>query len=268
MALSDIKKGNVVMTEKLKYGNWIRKKVLLKLGLSTLGMGVLGILPLHPVFRILAGVLGIVLFISFLYPLYAYYMFSPHGGNIQEKVYDLIVASLGEGVKARVLDIGAGNGILTIKLAQRYPETQVVGLDFWGKDWEYAKSICEENARIAKVLDHVRFVKGDAASLDFGDAAFDAVVSNLTFHEVKSVSQKGDVVREALRVLKPGGFFAFVDYFYDGQYYGQATELAKLLQSLGLTKVMFKPLNELIAMPTPLRHPKILGKVGIVYGEK
>ena len=256
------------MTEPLTYGNWIRKKVLVLLGLSALIMGVLACLPLPPVIRAAAGTLSVVLFASFLYPLYAYYMFSPQGGNMQEKIYHLIVDSLGKQQPGEILDIGTGNGILAIKLAQSQQATQVTGLDYWGKDWEYSKSIGEENARRAKVSERVCFMKGDAAQLDFADAAFDGAVSNLTFHEVKSVQQKSDVVKEALRVLKPGGRFAFVDYFYDSQYYGKATEFKALLERSHLSQVTFKPLQDMITLPTLLRHPKALGKVGIMYGQK
>jgi ubiquinone/menaquinone biosynthesis C-methylase UbiE len=91
--------------------------------------------------------------------------------------------------------------VLSLKLAQKFPAAQIVGMDYWGKNWEYSQAICEANARTVGVSDRVRFVKGDAASLEFNDAAFAAVVSNLTFHEVKSAPQKREVVREALRVL-------------------------------------------------------------------
>ena len=256
------------MTEPLTYGNWIRKKVLMFLGLSALIVGGLACLPLPFVIRATAGSLCVVLFASFLYPLYAYYLFSPHGGNMQEKIYRLIVDSLGEQVTGKVLDIGTGNGVLAINLAQRKRLTQIIGMDYWGKNWEYSKSICEDNARKAGVVEQVRFVKGDAAHLDFADAAFDAVVSNLTFHEVKSVQQKSNVVKEALRVLKPGGRFAFVDYFYDSQYYGETAEFKALLQTLDLSHVSIKPLQDMITLPTLLRHPKALGKVGMVYGQK
>jgi ubiquinone/menaquinone biosynthesis C-methylase UbiE len=141
-------------------------------------------------------------------------------------------------------------------------------MDYWGKNWEYSQAVCEANARLAEVADRVRFVKGDAASLEFGDAAFAAVVSNLTFHEVKSAPQKREVVREALRVLRPDGTFVFVDYFYDSQYYGTAAEFGTFLQSLGLTQIEFKRLSSVLPLPLFLRHPKIFGKVGIIYGQK
>ena len=256
------------MAGKLKYGNWIRVKILLILGLGSLGLAIIGVLSRPAIVRIGAEILSVILFVSFLYPAYSYYAFSLWGGNLQEKVYDLILENLGEGVSGNALDIGTGNGILAINLAQKFTRTEVVGVDYWGKNWEYSRLICEENAKIAGVSGRVRFLKGNAAALDFPDSSFDAVVSNLTFHEVKSVQRKGELVREALRLLKPGGSFAFIDYFYDSRYYGESAEFHIFLWSLGLSKVEFQPLGEMLAYPRLLRHPRALGKVGIVYGMK
>ena len=106
------------------------------------------------------------------------------------------------------------------------------------------------------------------AALDFAAAEFEAIVSNLTFHEVKSVAQKGDVVKEALRVLKPGGAFAFVDYFYEPRYYGQPAEFTAWLQDFGVAQITLKPLKDVLAIPALLQHPRALGKVGLLYGRK
>jgi ubiquinone/menaquinone biosynthesis C-methylase UbiE len=259
---------SAIMTTRLKYGNWVRLRALWALGLSALTMGILSLSPLNLWIRIIAASLFIVLFVSFLYPLYAYYMASPRGGNLQDRVYDLVVKSLGREVEGNVLDIGSGNGILAIRLAQAYPATQVTGIDYWGKNWEYSKSVCEENARLAGVEKQVRFQKGDAANLALADASFDAVVSNLTFHEVKTVPQKRDLAQEALRVLRPGGRFAFVDMFYDSKYYGNTSEFEGFLKGLGLSQVAVKPLGQVIALSKPLMHPKTLGRAGIVWGRK
>jgi len=256
------------MPEQLNYGNWIRRKVLWMLAAGVLVFGIFAILPLRLALRVPAGVICGILSISFLYPLYSYYMFSSRGGALQEKIYDLIVTYLDYDEKGKLLDIGTGNGVLAIKLARSHPASNVFGVDYWGKDWEYSKSICEENARRAGVSESVQFQKGDAASLNFPDATFDAVVSNLTFHEVKLVKRKIDVLREALRVLKPGGRFAFIDYFYESRYYGESSEFEMLLWSLKLSSVEFKPLDQILAYPKLLRHPKALGRVGIVYGQK
>jgi hypothetical protein len=76
------------------------------------------------------------------------------------------------------------------------------------------------------------------------------------------------VVREALRVVKPGGAFAFVDYFYDEKYYGKAAEFESYLSGLKLSRFEYKPLRSVMAIPVLLRHPMIFGKVGIISGRK
>lgn len=85
--------------------------------------------------------------------------------------------------------------------------------------------MCERNARLARVEARVHFQKGDATGLEFANETFDGAVSNLTFHEVRSVSDKKLVLGEALRLVKPGGAFAFIDYFYDAKYYGDRLAL-------------------------------------------
>ena len=256
------------MESQLDYGNWIRKKLLLILGLCTLGVGALFFVPLGFLNRLIMVFLFVIILISFLFPLYSYIMFSQKGGRFQEKVYNLIIQSLGTTVKGRILDIGSGNGVLAVKLAQQHGDVEVVGIDYWGKDWEYSKSICENNAQIGEVEDRVHFQKGDAAALDFANDAFDGAVSNLTFHEVQSVADKREVVREALRVVRTDGRFAFVDYFHDAKLYGKASEFEEYLKGLKLSQFEYRPLRDVMALPTLLRHPRILGKVGIICGRK
>jgi SAM-dependent methyltransferase len=256
------------MKTQLDYGNWIRKKNLIILGLCTLGVGSLMFIRLGSLYQIILTILFVIIFISFSFPLYAYIMFSQNGGRFQEKVYNLIIQTLSTDVEGRILDIGSGNGVLAVKLALQHEKVDVTGIDYWGKDWEYSKNVCERNAQAAKVESRVHFQKGDAAALGFTDDTFDGAISNLTFHEVKSAADKRTVMQEALRVVKPGGAFAFVDYFYDEKYYGKNSEFEKYLMDLKLTQIEFKPLQELITIPTLLKHPKILGKVGIIYGRK
>jgi ubiquinone/menaquinone biosynthesis C-methylase UbiE len=121
---------------------------------------------------------------------------------------------------------------------------------------------------MVKVENRVHFQKGDAALLDFADNIFDGAISNLTFHEVKSVADKKLVVQEALRVVKLGGSFSFVDYFFDEKYYGKESEFEQFLKDLNLTQFERKHLQDVIVLSTILKHPKILGKVGIIFGKK
>jgi SAM-dependent methyltransferase len=197
----------------LDYGNWVRKKQLTFFGVITLALAVLGIFVSNPIARLLIFILALLSFISFLIPFYAYVMFSQRGGKYQQKHYGLILQHTGNDFKGKALDIGTGNGVLAVLLALHHPRAAVTGVDYWGEDWEYSRSVCEKNAQAAGVADRVNFQKGDAAKLAFSDGEFGLVVSNLTFHEVKSVPDKREVMGEALRLVKPGGRFAFIDYF-------------------------------------------------------
>jgi SAM-dependent methyltransferase len=252
----------------LDYGNWVRKKNLVVLGLCTLGTGTLIFIPLGSVYQIVATTLFVIVFVSFLFPLYAYIMFSQSGGKLQEKIYNIAIQHLGKDLKGKFIDIGSGNGVLAVTLAQKQGNIEVTGIDYWGTDWEYSKSACEKNARIIKIGNRVHFKKGDAALLDFSDNTFDGAISNLTFHEVKSVPDKKLVLQEALRVVKSGGSFSFIDYFFDEKYYGSVSELEKFLEGLNLTCFERKHLKDVIPLPVMLQHPKILGKVGIIFGKK
>jgi ubiquinone/menaquinone biosynthesis C-methylase UbiE len=252
----------------LNYGNWVRKKNLLILGLCALGMGALIFIPIGLVYRSVTTILFFIIFVSFLFPLYSFSMFSQNGGKFQEKIYNLAIQHLGTDLKGKIIDIGCGNGVVAVKLAEKHENIEVTGIDYWGKDWEYSKNICEKNAQIAKVESRVHFKKDDAGSLDFEDATFDGAISNLTFHEVKSVPDKKLVIKEALRVVKPGGSFSFVDYFFEEKYYGKERDFDQFLKQLNLSHYERKRLQDVIALPVLLKHPKILGKVGIIFGIK
>lgn len=256
------------MQTQLNYGNWIRKRLLYILGGCSLGVGLLIFLPFGFVYRTIMAVLFVIVFVSFLFPLYAYIMFSQKGGRIQEKIYNLVIRNLNANGAGKIVDIGSGNGVLAVKLAQQNKDAEITGVDYWGEDWEYSKSVCEKNAQLIGVNDRVHFQKGDAAKLDFADDAFDGATSNLTFHEVQSVTDKRLVLQEALRVVKPSGDFSFIDYFYEEKYYGKKEDFEKFLKELGLSHFEYKRVSDLIAIPTLLRHPKILGKVGIIYGKR
>lgn len=256
------------MQTPLDYGNWVRKKNLYVLGIGTFGVAVLNFFPLGFLLHFVVTIVFAILFISFIIPLYAYVMFSQWGGRFQDRLYHLIIRCLAPTVKGRVLDIGSGNGVLAVKLAQQHGEVEVMSIDYWGNNWEYSKDVCEKNARLAEVDGRVHFQRGDAAALDFAPDTFDVVISNLTFHEVRSVADKRAVMQEALRVLKSGGAFAFIDYFYAAKFYGQPLEFENYLRALHLTEFECKPLRDVIAVPLLLRHPNALGKVGIVCGRK
>ncbi len=207
-----------------------------------------------------------VLVAAFLW--YVRFKLSPKAGNVQESIWRLVLEHLDWNGEGKAVDIGCGNGALAIKLAQKHGRAQVFGVDYWGKKWDYSKKVCERNAAIEGVSDRVTFQKGSAASLPFPDEYFDAAVSNFVFHEVGGVRDKREVIREALRVLKKGGKFAFQDEFLIKKMYGDPDALVTTIKSWGTTKVELIQTRNSPFIPPLLKVPFILGTMAMIRGEK
>jgi ubiquinone/menaquinone biosynthesis C-methylase UbiE len=240
------------------YGNWASWKILLAFAVAA---AVLFFLSSFLVYFLIAAV---ALLAEFAFLAYGRYALSPRGGNRQAKLWDVLIQHLEWDGDGRVIDIGCGSGALAIRLAKKYPSARVVGLDYWGKMWEYSETMCEQNARIEKVADRVSFQKGDAAKLPFEDEYFDAAVSNDTFHNVRSVKDKRDSLREALRIVRKGGSFAFQDGFTMKMYYhSEIEDLLNTIRNWGVQKVSWKKTLEQRHTPKPLRTTMV-----VIWGQK
>jgi SAM-dependent methyltransferase len=244
------------------YGNWVSKRIIYLPAL-------LGTVFLASAFLFWILAIPAILFFSVAaYFAYARYLFSPKGGNVQNQIWDMAISSLDWNGAGKALDIGCGNGALTIKLASKFPAAQVTGIDYWGERWEYSKNTCEANAKAESVNDRIIFQKGSASKLPFADEYFDAAVSNLCFHEVADTKDKREVIREALRVIKKGGKFAFQDLFLLKQAYGDTDELVAAIKSWDITKVEFVEAKNAPFIPAALKLPFMVGRIGIIKGEK
>jgi len=245
------------------YGNWVSSRLVIVPGVLTLVFA--GLAYLLPVL----GVVAVIFLLCFLYFAYARHMFSPGGGNLQTKVLDLVLERLeGWDGAGRVLEIGCGNGPLTIRIAKRYPQAEAVGVDYWGPAWEYSQGVCERNADIEGVAERVSFQRADASSLPFADGDFDAVVSNMVFHEVRDVKDKTILIKEALRVLKPTGRFVLQDLFLWKLVYGDVDDLLATIRGWGVETVELINTSESSFIPGALKLPFMLGTAGILLGRK
>jgi ubiquinone/menaquinone biosynthesis C-methylase UbiE len=107
----------------------------------------------------------------------------------------------------RGLDLGCGRGAVLIALARRLPRGQVTGLDIWDcvDQSGNAKAATQRNAVTEGVADRVTVETGDIRELPFPGESFDVVTSSLVLHNLRSAADRGQVLENALRVLKPGG---------------------------------------------------------------
>jgi len=111
--------------------------------------------------------------------------------------FDALIRLAGKGAPARILDVGSGAGLVSLRLAQANPDAAVVGID-------YALMQVRAANRLKKkeLIRNCSFQQGNAMALPFAEAAFDRVVS------VNSIKHWPDPVRglsEIRRVLCPRG---------------------------------------------------------------
>jgi len=153
-------------------------------------------------------------------------------------VWSEILGRLGLRGDEKVLDVGCGRGAVLIATASRLPAGRAVGVDLWsgGDQSGNAPGVTTANAEAEGVRDRVRVVTGDATSLPFGDASFDLVVSSMAIHNIEDRARRGAALREVVRVLRPGGRVALVDFMVVGQY-------PEILGGAGLTELRIRPLG-------------------------
>ncbi|SHI52714.1 phosphoethanolamine N-methyltransferase [Malonomonas rubra DSM 5091] len=137
------------------------------------------------------------------------------------------------------LDVGCGTGLLTVQIAERHAQVDVVGIDASGPMIRQAIN--------KRKRGNCRFQQALAEELPFADGQFDLVTSALFFHHVDR-ELKLQSLREIHRVLKPGGSLLIADMDRPYTWLGWAMSWVawKLLRQPEIKENMDGLLHELI----------------------
>lgn len=126
--------------------------------------------------------------------------------------------------EARVLDVGCGPGTITVGLAARVPDGEVVGIDIEPKVIEEARAEPD-----AAKLPHLHFEVGDVTHLDYDDGSFDVVHA----HQVlQHLADPVAALVEMRRVCRPAGLVAVRDADYGAMCWYPASEGMDAWQTL------------------------------------
>lgn len=113
----------------------------------------------------------------------------------------ILVAALPDLDAPVCLDIACGTGDVAFQIAERFPDAEVHGIDLTPDMIEIAK---RRGAR-----SRVSFSVGDMSHLDFADASIDLITGS---YAIRNAPDLDETLQEFARVLRPGGWAAFLDF--------------------------------------------------------
>jgi ubiquinone/menaquinone biosynthesis C-methylase UbiE len=150
-----------------------------------------------------------------------------------------------------VLDIGCGTGVAARTIARRANFSgRVTGIDLSPYLVEAAKHLADEEG----LGDLVEFRSGDTRDLDISDGRFDAVVAHTLVSHVKEALT---VLKEAGRLVKPGGLIAV----FDGDYASMTFALDDPVQSKRHDEALIKAV---VTSPRVMRQmPRLIQQAGL-----
>jgi ubiquinone/menaquinone biosynthesis C-methylase UbiE/predicted RNA binding protein YcfA (HicA-like mRNA interferase family) len=173
---------------------------------------------------------------------------APAAARLLERAEPWIRTSLREAGTLHIVDIGTGTGALAIEAVARWPAVTVTGVDV-------AAGMLEVAARRASRLlspaqaDRIRWLEADADRSPLPDGSADLCISSFV---LQLVPDRPAALREALRILRPGGRLCFVTWQAGRDAFEPADEFDEAVYDLELEE----PEYEEEARAGDLRSPR------------
>jgi ubiquinone/menaquinone biosynthesis C-methylase UbiE len=175
------------------------------------------------------------------------------------------VRAVGDATQVKLLDIGCGTGRTLHQIARSHPTMRLHGVDLSPAYIRYARKVLGDVGELTLAVEN-------AEALPWADATFDIVTSVYMFHELPRNARR-NVVREMLRVVKPGGLVVIEDSaqpsespelaqvlhdfprdFHEPFYEDYLEDdLGRLLEEVGFVESVTRP--ALVAKVVTARHP-------------
>jgi arsenite methyltransferase len=197
--------------------------------------------------------LGVICFVCsalFLFSA-ASYVYTTRRGKFQ--VWADILLQLGLRGDEQLLDLACGRGAVLLMAARLPPRGKATGIDVWkaAEQSGNALSATQRNAALEGVAGRVALKTADMRQLPFSAGSFDLVVSSMAIHNIGEPQGRQQAIEEAVRVLKPGGRLAIVDFRETGRY-------GEWLRELGMHEVSHHALGWRFWYVGPWTAPRLV----------
>ena len=154
----------------------------------------------------------------------------------------------------KVLDVGCGRGLLLAGAAKRIAALSgtghATGIDVWSNVDMGGNSAAatQRNLDLEGVSSICTLLSQPAQEMNFPDATFDVIVSNLCLHNIYNASTRRQALQQIVRVLKPGGIALISDYKLTGEYADEFRKAGLTVEKKrGSLITTFPPLTVIIA---------------------